>query len=474
MYKSIPNRSLFAIFFGIVAVLLPFTVVAASKPVGYWKFDDSISDLVTDDSSANTSNGTVGPGLSLEQGSKCILSNCIAFDNLPVNTDYVSVPDSPVLNFNATASFSISVWVKGAFTDDGPHVIIAKPDQTLGKGYSIFVPGDGSKKIAVNLNDGSHSTQPKLDRVINDTKWHHLVIVIDRVQNQKMLRGYIDGNLQKWTDGSQAVPIDSIGDLTNNSPFKIGANVLNQTPWLGSIDELQLFNTVLTQADVTALYQEGATGVGASCSSNTDCTDKPGGSKNLECRGASQGKKCVPTPANRKIGTWCDAAEHCNTQEGILKLTCNSEKNMCVGASSGISCAEEEVNTDPLLGKINQDIEPADRCDRNSLFCNTNFICQADLGATSASQIAGVGRGTEDIRDTIRNIINIALGFLGVIGVLLVLYGGWIWMTAMGEEEKVEKAKKTIIAGVVGMAIIAVAWTIVSFVLSAAQNVSGG
>ena len=47
-------------------------------------------------------------------------------------------------------------------------------------------------------------------------------------------------------------------------------------------------------------------------------------------------------------------------------------------------------------------------------------------------------------------------------------------MTAMGEEEKVEKAKKTIIAGVVGMAIIAVAWTIVSFVLSAAQNVSGG
>ena len=473
MYKSIPNRSLYAIFFGIVAVLLPFTVVAASKPVGYWKFDDSISDLVTDDSSANNNDGTIVGGVTQKEVTDCVQDRCLEFNG---TSGKVSIPDSSVLDFGIN-SFSLSVWVKFG-TISGNRTVLSKESDDSTKGYALFndsnMPGKPRIRILDIENTSDQTLGSTLDKQIGDNKWHHIVIIVDR--SKKEMTGYIDGKIQNWYTVGPVFSLPATPrSIDTATPFEVGKSASSHIGfWQGFIDEVKLFNTALTQADVTALYQEGATGVGASCSSNTDCTDKPGGSKDLECRSASQGKKCVPTPANRKIGTWCGAVEHCNTQEGILKLMCNSEKNMCVGASSGISCAEEEVNTDPLLGKINQDIEPADRCDRNSLFCNTNFICQADLGAASASQIAGVGRGTEDIRDTIRNIINIALGFLGVIGVLLVLYGGWIWMTAMGEEEKVEKAKKTIIAGVVGMAIIAVAWTIVSFVLSAAQNVSGG
>ena len=43
-------------------------------------------------------------------------------------------------------------------------------------------------------------------------------------------------------------------------------------------------------------------------------------------------------------------------------------------------------------------------------------------------------------------------------------------MSAMGEEDKVEKGKKTIIAGAIGLVIIGIAWTIVSYIISVSQG----
>src|SRR3989339_1035773 len=64
------------------------------------------------------------------------------------------------------------------------------------------------------------------------------------------------------------------------------------------------------------------------------------------------------------------------------------------------------------------------------------------------------GLGTRDVRATIASIINVALGLLGIVAVVIILAGGFRWMTAGGNEENVEKAKKLIIAGVIGLAII--------------------
>lgn len=191
----------------------------------------------------------------------------------------------------------------------------------------------------------------------------------------------------------------------------------------------------------------------------------------LECTDAAVGKKCVADPGARMIGTWCDSAAHCNTLEGFLKLTCNTDENYCVGASSKVECADDDVNKNKELGETN--VEQFNRCDRNSLFCNDNFLCQADLGTTTASTIAGTGTSTEDIRDLVRKLINIALGFLGVAGVIVTMYGGALWMSAAGEDEKVEKAKKTIVSGLIGLIIIGIAWTIVSYVLAVTQTTAG-
>lgn len=76
----------------------------------------------------------------------------------------------------------------------------------------------------------------------------------------------------------------------------------------------------------------------------------------------------------------------------------------------------------------------------------------------------GLGQG--DLKETIGSIIRVALGFLGVIAVVIVLLGGFKWMVAGGNDEKVAEAKSLMIAGIIGLAIILSAYAITSFVIN--------
>jgi hypothetical protein len=69
-----------------------------------------------------------------------------------------------------------------------------------------------------------------------------------------------------------------------------------------------------------------------------------------------------------------------------------------------------------------------------------------------------------DPRAIATRIINIALGLLAVIAVSLAIYGGFIWMTSGGNEEKVSQAKRILKNAVIGLAIILASWGIVTFI----------
>jgi hypothetical protein len=83
------------------------------------------------------------------------------------------------------------------------------------------------------------------------------------------------------------------------------------------------------------------------------------------------------------------------------------------------------------------------------------------------------GLGTKDIREGIMAVIRILLGFLGIIAIVIVLYGGFIWLTSAGNEEKVGQAKKIISAGVIGLVIIFVSYALASFVITQIMEATG-
>ncbi len=79
-----------------------------------------------------------------------------------------------------------------------------------------------------------------------------------------------------------------------------------------------------------------------------------------------------------------------------------------------------------------------------------------------------------DIRITIANIIRTAMGLLGIVAVLIVLYGGFKWMTAAGNEDAVGEAKKILIAGVIGLIIIVSAYAVATFVINSLVGATTG
>lgn len=72
---------------------------------------------------------------------------------------------------------------------------------------------------------------------------------------------------------------------------------------------------------------------------------------------------------------------------------------------------------------------------------------------------------TEDVRLISARVINVSLGLLGTIAVVLIVVGGFKWMTAQGNEDQVGEAKKTMYYGIVGLAIILAAYAIAKFVV---------
>ncbi|MFH1789902.1 MAG: hypothetical protein ABH832_02430 [bacterium] len=91
-----------------------------------------------------------------------------------------------------------------------------------------------------------------------------------------------------------------------------------------------------------------------------------------------------------------------------------------------------------------------------------NYVTSNSLGVTYAE---AAGLGNRDIRETVASIIRVALGLLGIIAVVIILIGGFTWMTAGGNEEQVGKAKKWIFSGVIGLAIILSAYALASWVI---------
>ena len=76
------------------------------------------------------------------------------------------------------------------------------------------------------------------------------------------------------------------------------------------------------------------------------------------------------------------------------------------------------------------------------------------------------GLGNQDIRFTAARIISVALGLLGMIATVLIIYAGFKLMTAGGNEENAASARKILFAAVIGLIIILSAYSLTSFVMT--------
>ena len=213
-------------------------------PTGTNAYDAVTNNHATLQNGATNAVGKVGQGFSLDG-----------------SNDRISAPDSATLDFGALADFSIEAWIKPQTNtaDFGVTAVISKrysPDASTTLGYELFLL-DG--KLALRLDDPSNKyyfPTTNLTPNLRDGSFHHVAVTVARDSNTG-LNFYIDGNLIETFD-----PTVSPGDLSNSEPLRIGNH---PTPSLncffkGVIDEPAIYNRVLGESEILAIYNAGAAG----------------------------------------------------------------------------------------------------------------------------------------------------------------------------------------------------------------------
>ncbi len=103
------------------------------------------------------------------------------------------------------------------------------------------------------------------------------------------------------------------------------------------------------------------------------------------------------------------------------------------------------------------------------------FTPQLALAVDSPSGAEAVRSGLSNTQDIVKlpetpvltilgSVIGVVLSFVGVLFLILMIYGGLLWMTARGNEQQITKAKDLIIAAIIGIVIVMSAYAITAFV----------
>jgi len=166
--------------------------------------------------------------------------------------DYIDLGNPTALQF--TSSFSISLWFKSSDTTD--YILISK-DKTNGhltneRSWGLWGNRYGGTSVIIfNIRSGSSGFSVAGTTDYNDGSWHHVVATFEASTNLKL---YVDGSLE--AENPQWNLPATINNVTTNVGIgtSIGSNFWYMN---GKVDEVGLFNSVLSASDVTAIYNSG-------------------------------------------------------------------------------------------------------------------------------------------------------------------------------------------------------------------------
>jgi hypothetical protein len=91
----------------------------------------------------------------------------------------------------------------------------------------------------------------------------------------------------------------------------------------------------------------------------------------------------------------------------------------------------------------------------------TGTLVDGTVGAGLPGQIGGTG----SLRELVLDIINFFLGFLALLAVIMIIYGGFLYVSSQGNQEEIDQAKKILIYAVIGIIVIVISFALVNTLL---------
>ncbi|TAK05130.1 hypothetical protein EPO33_04075 [Patescibacteria group bacterium] len=102
------------------------------------------------------------------------------------------------------------------------------------------------------------------------------------------------------------------------------------------------------------------------------------------------------------------------------------------------------------------------------------FAASALERLDKAANEAFPGQRERQAPEVAGQVINFFIGVLGILFLVLMVYGGYLWMNARGNEQQVDKAKSLITQAVLGLIIVLAGYAITYFVVTNLVNATGG
>jgi len=227
----------------------------------FWPFDNS-SGNKSYDYSGNSNNGSM-PRMDLSGGNEssgwqnstvCKAGvNCIVFDG---EGDYVKIADSNTLDFTSE-NFTLSAWIK-LNRLSGDTAIISK-GIVITDGWFWEVKSNKKMYFVTAQAAAGQSSNSEAD--INIDTWYHVVVV----RNGASVNFYVDGTNRTLVTTAAVNPLTNTREMWIGKYHGVTPNYFN-----GTMDEVMIFNTSLSAAEVAALYETSAKKLAVSGSKNID------------------------------------------------------------------------------------------------------------------------------------------------------------------------------------------------------------
>lgn len=213
--------------------------VLADTPVGYWRFGEAPGAPTAADS---TGHGNVGAYqnvvLGIDSGLEIDLDTSATF-----STGSVALGNAG--GFDANHVFTVEAWIS---TTNSEGTVIDRPDSVYGSNWSVGVDSDGMIRAFRLSLDGTLSWTGSGPTIrVDDGAWHHVVVAFD----DRMFRISVDGTERDTAYSPIRCPECPFFELPNPSvPIRIGGDGGAHPHFVGSIDEVAVYNYSLSQTGV--------------------------------------------------------------------------------------------------------------------------------------------------------------------------------------------------------------------------------
>lgn len=219
--------------------------LASSDMAGYWKFDEGAGTSALD-SSGNNNAGTLVNGPVWTGGKK---GNALSFDGLD---DYVNAGSGATLD-NLSA-MTIAAWINPAsMGENGRGRIVAKSSGSNlpSIGWSFYVTSEvpNGIKFAVD-HTSAHLEHASAANAITLNQWQHVAVTWDGSRSYANAHIYVNGKEVAYAISDNAVGTRA-SDAAQN--LFIGNNPALTRSFKGVIDDVQIYNRVLTPEEIAAL-----------------------------------------------------------------------------------------------------------------------------------------------------------------------------------------------------------------------------